>query len=178
MENTLEAEQQQNMERLYANVRSILASSRQRAYTAVNFAMVEGYWLIGQQIVENELQGAARAEYGKGVLKELAERLTAEFGKGFDERELRKMRQFYQMFQIRDTLRPELTWSHYPRDSRRGGGHHRGAVHDWRCGHRVRAVWHDGGISHARAYHHPHFRLLLADDADEDVAQTATQHAD
>ena len=103
------------MERLYANVRSILASARQRAYTAVNFAMVESYWLIGQQIVENELRGAARAEYGKGVLKELAERLTAEFGKGFDERELRKMRQFYQMFQIRDTLRPELTWSHYRR---------------------------------------------------------------
>jgi len=77
--------------------------------------MVESYWLIGQQIVENELRGAARAEYGKGVLKELSERLTAEFGKGFDERELRKMRQFYQMFQIRDTLRPELTWSHYRR---------------------------------------------------------------
>lgn len=115
MENTINVEQQQNMERLYANVRSILASSRQRAYTAINFAMVESYWLIGQQIVENELQGAARAEYGKGVLRELAERLTAEFGKGFDERELRKMRQFYQMFQIRDTLRPELTWSHYRR---------------------------------------------------------------
>jgi hypothetical protein len=92
MGNTIEVEQQQNIERLYANVRSILASSRQRAYTAINFAMVESYWLIGQQIVENELQGAARAKYGKGVLKELAERLTAEFGKGFDERELRKMR--------------------------------------------------------------------------------------
>ena len=77
--------------------------------------MVESYWLIGQQIVENEQQGKTRAKYGKGVLKELAERLTAEFGKGFDERELRKMRQFYQFFQIRDTLRPELTWSHYRR---------------------------------------------------------------
>ena len=108
-------EQQQNMERLYANVRSILASARQRAYTAVNFAMVESYWLIGQQIVENELQGAARAEYGKGVLKELAERLTAEFGKGFDESNLRYMRLFYRSFPIRDTLRHELTWSHYRR---------------------------------------------------------------
>ncbi|MCR4836197.1 MAG: DUF1016 N-terminal domain-containing protein [Bacteroidaceae bacterium] len=42
-------------------------------------------------------------------------RLTVDFGKGFDERELRKMRQFYQMSKIRDTLRPELTWSHYRR---------------------------------------------------------------
>lgn len=115
MENLLEIGQYQNIEELYANVRSILASARQRAYTAINFAMVESYWLIGQKIVENELRGASRAEYGKGVLKELAERLTVEFGKGFDERELRKMRQFYQMFQIRDTLRPELTWSHYRR---------------------------------------------------------------
>ena len=70
------------METLYANIRSILASARHRAYTAVNYAMVESYWLIGQQIAENELQGATRAEYGKGVLKDLAERLTAEFGKG------------------------------------------------------------------------------------------------
>ena len=115
MENTIEVEQQQNMERLYANVRSILALARQRAYTAINFAMVESYWQIGQQIVENELQGASRAEYGKGVLKELAERLTAEFGKGFDESNLRYMRLFYRSFPIRDTLRHELTWSHYRR---------------------------------------------------------------
>ena len=115
MAKIIEVDSQQNMEELYANVRSILASARQRAYTAVNFAMVESYWLIGQQIVENELRGAARAEYGKGVLKELAERLTAEFGKGFDESNLRYMRLFYRSFPIRDTLRHELTWSHYRR---------------------------------------------------------------
>ena len=60
-------------------------------------------------------QDAPRAEYGKGLLKELAAKLTIDFGKGFDERELRKMRQFYQTFQKRDTLRHELTWSHYRR---------------------------------------------------------------
>ena len=115
MAKIIEVDSQRNMEELYANVRSILASARQRAYTAVNFAMLESYWLIGQQIVENELRGAARAEYGKGVLKELAERLTAEFGKGFDESNLRYMRLFYRSFPIRDTLRHELTWSHYRR---------------------------------------------------------------
>lgn len=106
---------QQGFETLYGSVREILSNARRRAYTAVNFAMVESYWLIGQQIVEHEQQGAERADYGKGLLRELAARLTAEFGKGFDERELRKMRQFYQEFKIRDTLRPELTWSHYRR---------------------------------------------------------------
>lgn len=103
------------MEQLFERIRSILTSARQRAYSAVNFAMVESYWLIGQTIVEHEQQGEPRAGYGKGLLKELASKLTTEFGKGLDERELRKMRQFYLVFKKRDTLRPELTWSHYRR---------------------------------------------------------------
>ena len=103
------------MEALYANIRDILQTARKRAYSAVNFAMVESYWMIGQTIVEHKQHGEARADYGKGLLKELAARLTVDFGKGFDERELRKMRQLYLTFQNRDTLRPELTWSHYRR---------------------------------------------------------------
>ena len=111
MNNIQNIEIQNGMDNLYASVKEILVNARKRAYTAVNFAMVESYWLIGQQIVEHEQHGEARADYGKGLLKELAAKLTTDFGKGFDERELRKMRQFYQTFQKRDTLRPELTWS-------------------------------------------------------------------
>ena len=106
---------QQEVEYLYAGIRNILANARQRAYSAVNFAMVESYWLIGQQIVEHEQHGEARADYGKGLLKELAAKLSVEFGKGFDESNLRYMRLFYRCFPIRDTLRHELTWSHYRR---------------------------------------------------------------
>ena len=106
---------QQEVEDLYAGIRNILANARQRAYSAVNFAMVESYWLIGQQIVEHEQHGEARADYGKGLLKELAAKLSVEFGKGFDESNLRYMRLFYRCFPIRDTLRHELTWSHYRR---------------------------------------------------------------
>lgn len=105
----------QSVEHLYADIRSILANARQRAYSAVNFAMVESYWLIGQTIVEHEQHGEARADYGKGILRELAARLSHEFGKGFDESNLRYMRLFYRCFPIRDTLRHELTWSHYRR---------------------------------------------------------------
>ena len=106
---------QQEVEDLYAGIRNILANARQRAYSAVNFAMVESYWLIGQQIIEHEQHGEARADYGKGLLKELAAKLSVEFGKGFDESNLRYMRLFYRCFPIRDTLRHELTWSHYRR---------------------------------------------------------------
>ena len=54
-----------------------------------------------------------RAEYGKKLLEYLSEQLIAEFGKGFDKSNFRKMRQFYCTFPIRDTLCPELSWSHY-----------------------------------------------------------------
>ena len=104
-----------NIDNLYADIRAILATARKRSYQAINFTMVESYWMIGQTIVEHEQHGETRAPYGKSVLKELAVRLTKDFGKGFDDRELRKMRQLYLTFQNRDTLRPELTWSHYRR---------------------------------------------------------------
>ena len=104
-----------SIETLYADIKSILDGARKQTYHAINFAMVESYWMIGKTIIEHEQGGETRAAYGKGLLKDLAARLTLDFGKGFDERELRKMRQFYLTFQIRDTLRPELTWSHYRR---------------------------------------------------------------
>ena len=56
-----------------------------------------------------------RADYGKAVLRNLSQRLTKEFGKGFDESNLRYMRLFYKTFPICDTLRHELSWSHYRR---------------------------------------------------------------
>ena len=115
MNDILNKETYQVLDNLYANVSEILANARKRAYSAVNFAMVESYWLIGQQIVEHEQHGEARADYGKGLLKELAARLTIDFGKGFDESNLRYMRLFYRCFPKRDTLRHELTWSHYRR---------------------------------------------------------------
>ncbi|MDR1532472.1 MAG: DUF1016 N-terminal domain-containing protein [Clostridiales bacterium] len=76
---------------------------------AVNFAMVESYWEIGRQI---EDAAGERAEYGKGLLKYLPSGLTAKFGKGFYERNLCSMRQFYQTFSIRNALRSELSWTH------------------------------------------------------------------
>lgn len=106
---------QQYMEELYSNIRSILQSARKLAYTAVNFAMVESYWPIGQTIVEHEQQGETRAGYGKGLLKELAARLSVDFGKAFDESNLRYTLLFYRCFPKCDTQRHELTWSHYRR---------------------------------------------------------------
>ena len=97
--------------KVYQNIRTVLVTARQKVYSAINSAMVEAYWEIGRQIME--VQEGQRAEYGKGLIKYLAERLTMEFGKGFDESSLRRMRQFFQVFPIRATLSHELSWSHY-----------------------------------------------------------------
>ena len=91
-------------EGFYKQVFSILNAARDKAYTAVNFAMVEAYWEIGKSIVD-EQGGEERAKYGEALLNALAIRLTKDFGKGFEARELRKMRQFYLAFPIRDSLR-------------------------------------------------------------------------
>ena len=57
--------------------------------------------------------GSDRAKYGDGLIKELSTQLTADFGRGFDERALRLMRQFYYLFPIWDSVSPELSWTHY-----------------------------------------------------------------
>jgi len=99
-------------EEIYTSIRSFVITAQNRVYTAINSAMVIAYWEIGEQICkacgEND-----RAEYGKSLLKYLSDKLTTEFGKGFDESNLRRMRQFYMTYPIRDTLCHELSWSHY-----------------------------------------------------------------
>lgn len=97
----------------YSDIRSIIEQARNKSYRAVNFLMVEAYWQIGKRIVEEEQRGKKRAEYGSFLLKELSVKLTQDFGSGFDERNLRFMRQFYTTFPIRNALSTELTWTHY-----------------------------------------------------------------
>jgi predicted nuclease of restriction endonuclease-like (RecB) superfamily len=100
----------------FNDIRQIIEQAKQKAYSAVNFAMVEAYWHIGKRIVEEEQKGKARAEYGKRLVSELSMRLTAEFGKGFSEANIWNFKQFYLTFksdEILYTLRRELAWSHY-----------------------------------------------------------------
>ncbi len=96
-------------------IKQILAQARQKSYQAINSAMVEAYWSIGQRIVREEQNGNERAAYGEAILKELSIALTTEFGKGFSYANLRNFRQFYLTypdFSICYTLCSKLTWSH------------------------------------------------------------------
>ena len=99
-------------------IKSILANARQKAYAAINSAMVEAYWEIGKRIMEEEQGGENRAAYGKEIIKNLSLELTKEFGKGFTDRNIRNFRQFYLVFpneEIWKTLSSKLSWSHFQR---------------------------------------------------------------
>ncbi|PQA93432.1 Predicted nuclease of restriction endonuclease-like (RecB) superfamily, DUF1016 family [Chryseobacterium piscicola] len=98
---------------LFQSVKEIISQARERVFRVANSALLLTYWQIGQLIVEDEQQGKDRAEYGKFVLKNLSKKLTLEFGKGFDESNLRNMRSFFHSFPIRDAVRHELSWTHY-----------------------------------------------------------------
>ncbi len=101
------------IEKLFNDVRTIIERARETAFRAVNFTMVKAYWEVGRVIVEEEQKGSARAEYGAYLVESISDKLSAEYGKGFDKTNLWNMIKFYRSFPILDALRQELSWTHY-----------------------------------------------------------------
>ena len=101
------------MKDLVSEIRSIIETSRSNAVRSVDFCRVQMYWQIGRRIVEEEQGGSARAEYGKGLIKNLAKELEPEFGSGFGKRQLDYSKKFYLEFPIVHTLYAQLNWSQY-----------------------------------------------------------------
>jgi predicted nuclease of restriction endonuclease-like (RecB) superfamily len=92
---------------LLPEIRSLIEEARHRAITGANLSMVSLYWNIGR-IISTEVQNApGRAGYGEALLARLGERLNREYGNGFSERNLRDMRRFFELFQIRQPLDAE-----------------------------------------------------------------------
>lgn len=83
---------------LAERIERLIAEARKRTVAAVNTAMVYTYYEIGRMIVEDEQQGEQRAEYGATMLKNVANRLTKKFGKGFSLTNLKQMRSFFLIY--------------------------------------------------------------------------------
>ncbi len=81
----------------YEDIRIILENSRKNLTKAINYSMVDAYWHIGRRIVE-EQNGNENSIYGSNLLGTLSKKLTPEFGKGFDETNLSRMRKFFLTF--------------------------------------------------------------------------------
>ena len=93
---------------LIGDIRHILQSARNQAYSAVNQTMTQAYWQIGKRIVEEEQNGKHRAQYGEQLLKKLSIALTGELGKGFSYANLRNFRQFYLTYPV-EAIEGKLT---------------------------------------------------------------------
>ena len=100
---------------IYQEIKELLYSAKNRVYQTINTTMTQTYFQIGKWIVEEEQGGEIRAEYGSALLKNLSSELIKEFGKGYSEQNLKNMRQFYLIYQKRQTVSSEfkLSWSHY-----------------------------------------------------------------
>ncbi|MFV0269928.1 MAG: DUF1016 N-terminal domain-containing protein [Draconibacterium sp.] len=111
---------------LFGKIADLLNEARKSIVKNVNQTIVITYFEVGKLIVEEEQQGKERAEYGKSVLKELSQKLTDEFGKGYSVYNLERMRNFYLVFKsrineteksaslMRKSESPfHLSWTHY-----------------------------------------------------------------
>ncbi len=101
------------MKNLASEIRSIIETSRSNAVRSVDFCRVQMYWQIGRRIVEEEQGGSARAEYGKGLIKNLAQEIEPEYGSGFSYRQLNFARQFFLEYPKVNALRSQFNWTQY-----------------------------------------------------------------
>ena len=100
---------------LHAELRALIASSRQRLAGAVNAELTRLYWNVGQRLRTEVLGGADRAKYGDQLISRVGDQLAQEFGRGFESRNLRRMVKFAESFPdaaIVSTLSTQLSWSH------------------------------------------------------------------
>ena len=101
---------------LVDDVKLIVEHGMREAYHSVNSISILTYWNVGKRIVEEEQHGENRAEYGKQVLKGLAQVLVPLFGSSYNERNLYSMRQFFLYFNDLEILNARvqnLSWTHY-----------------------------------------------------------------
>ena len=75
---------------------------------------LEGYYKIGKLIVEAQ-GGESRAKYGDELIKDFSKKLVLECGKKYNERTLRRIRQFYLFFKNEkwSTMSTKICWSHF-----------------------------------------------------------------
>lgn len=98
------------------DLQQIVEQTRHHVAQKVNSELTMMYWHIGERINREVLENQ-RAEYGKQIVATVARQLQEDFGmKGFDEKNIRRMMQFAQLFPDKQIVAPlarQLSWSHF-----------------------------------------------------------------
>ncbi len=137
---------------LLADIRALIAEARRQTTVAVNMGLTLLYWRIGQRI-HREVLGGERAAYGEQIVVTVSRQLVGDYGRGYSEKNLRRMVQFAEVFPEREivaTLWRQLSWSHFSallRSVSPSNGNLRGDGQDRRleraypsCAHRLDAL--------------------------------------
>ena len=99
----------------FKNIEELIIENEARKRATVlkdNSSTLLTYWNIGKLIVEAQ-GGKKRAKYGDNLINEWGKKLSLKYGKGYNARNLERMRKLYVLYPISASLRPELTWTHY-----------------------------------------------------------------
>ncbi|HLP75651.1 MAG TPA: DUF1016 N-terminal domain-containing protein [Candidatus Paceibacterota bacterium] len=100
---------------LLADMRGLILGAREQVARAVNSGLVTLYWHIGRRVHQDILK-EKRAEYGAEIVATLSRQLESEFGRGFAEKNLRRVAQSVGIFldkRIVPALRTQLGWTHF-----------------------------------------------------------------
>ena len=99
---------------LFEKIKNLIEQTKQNVAISVNSSLTIMYWEIGNKINQDILKNQ-RAEYGKEIVVTLSRQLQDNFGKGFDEKNLRRMMQFANAIEKQKvvTLSRQLSWSHF-----------------------------------------------------------------
>lgn len=100
---------------LLGDIQQLIVEARHTAAVAVNAGLTLLYWRIGQRI-RTEVLGGERAAYGGEIVATLSRQLVADHGRGFEEKNLRRMMQFAEVFPeeaIVVSLIRQLSWTHF-----------------------------------------------------------------
>ncbi|MFO1390766.1 MAG: PDDEXK nuclease domain-containing protein [Agitococcus sp.] len=97
----------------FDDVLHLIDSAKQRVYRAANTELIDLYWQVGELISKK----IASAEWGDGVVAQLADFIaqTQPNLRGFTQRNLFRMRQFYEAYQGDTKVSPlvtQLSWTH------------------------------------------------------------------
>ena len=100
------------IDNLYKDIKEKIVNSRTKMLKQIDTTMVEVYWYVGKITSELYIK-SSDGIYGKRIINALSKKLIKDFGNGFSEVSIRRMRRFYECYPIWSAVPTELSWSHF-----------------------------------------------------------------
>jgi predicted nuclease of restriction endonuclease-like (RecB) superfamily len=100
---------------LVSRLSTLIEQNKKQVMVYANSTLTLLFWQVGH-IINQHLLHNKRADYGKQIVASLALQLQQQYGRNFEEKNLRRMMQFAEQFSDFEIVVPlsrQLTWSHF-----------------------------------------------------------------